>query len=324
MTEFRTVTWRQHRKRVAKTALSLIALSVATWYIAMTLRDGLEQIVSLGVSTSIEASAALLGGVVLTLILSAIYHVHTLDRIEPVVGARLRIANAYSLGQIVRYVPGKVVGLLFQASYLSGYVKASSVALALIVQTAYDNAWTIVFAIVLLALSNGETNVALALFVGGTALAYLSHRHAVLERLLLLPGFVRRRVGHDELQRISAVHPSLFATAALACVWFPMCLALWIFLREIATPQEIAALGACYLLASVGSMLVFVVPSGIVVREAVLLFIGSHLGLDESLLIYSAVALRLALTAGEVACAASLSAAMAWARRSAGQGPLSR
>ena len=107
---------------------------------------------------------------------------------------------------------------------------------------------------------------------------------------------------------------AILATVALVTVWIPLLGALALFLDGLATPLQVAVLGACYLLASIGSMLVFVVPSGVVIREAVFLFIGTSIGIDESLLVYSGIVLRLALTMGEVACATLFSALSALSR----------
>ena len=301
-------------KRFIKPVLSLAALVVGACYLGLAIQSSMAEVSRLGVATPAGGSAALLIGVVVTLAISTAYHLHTLARIEPIEHIGLRVASAYSLGQIVRYIPGKVVGLVFQASYLSGLVRPSSVAFALIVQTAYDNAWTLVFATSILAYASGYQEIAIALPLIAIAILQFSHRFAWIERAMLMPGVIRRRLSQGQSDRIHGQHPATIPTACLAVVWLPMLAGLWVLLNDVATATQVAVLAACYLLASIGSMLVFVVPSGVVVREAMFLYLGSELGIDNGLLIYSGVVLRLALTAGEIVCA-TIFAGLSYATR---------
>ena len=58
-------------------------------------------------------------------------------------------------------------------------------------------------------------------------------------------------------------------------------------------------LGAVYLLAAVGSLLIIVVPSGLVVREALFVWLGSRYGFEPAMLLFLGLILRVALTFSE-------------------------
>lgn len=278
----------------------------SVFYILHSLQQGVEALTLSPLEFSWLQAAALVGGSFGTLLMSASYHVATVRRLERTKERWLTIALAYSLGQIVRYLPGKVVGVVFQAGYLSGRVRAATVTFALLSQTAYDNLWTLIFAGAILLISFQVSWWPLLVLVAATFLLGKSHQRAWMERLLLLPGPVRKLLNEEQLLLVKANHPTVLPTLTLILIWIPFLAGFAIFLSGTTSLEESVVVGACYLFATVGSMLFFVVPSGIVVREAFFIFIGSQLGIDANLLLVSGVALRLALTVSELGTAALL------------------
>lgn len=303
----RFVKWvRELRLERFRKIAGFAAVLLSLLYIYIRIRSNLSGLSLSDSKFSATGVVILMLGIILTLMLSAFYHVMTVRRLERTCVSPVSIALAYSLGQIVRYIPGKVAGVVFQIGYLSGKLKASTVTIAIISQTIYDNLWTTIFAGSIILYALGDRVLSLIALCATLSIFLLSHRKAWVEKALIRPRAFRRAIGADQIDFVRRNHTCALPTATLAIVWLPFILGVVFFLKSMVTVDRVVLLCACYLLATVGSMLVFVVPSGIVVREALFMMIGLHVGFDAALLGFSGVAIRIALTTGEVVTAAIL------------------
>ena len=308
-------------RRPLRNVLGGALIILSGMYVYGILDDSFDELARGAYALSVAGWLVLLVGIVGTLILSTAYHVLATRRIEAVELPPTRIAVAYALGQIVRYVPGKIVGVLFQARYLTGSVRASTVGLALIVQTVYDYLWTFAFAgSILLCVTFRTAWPLLALLPTGYVL-WQAHVQGWCERGLLLAGPLRRLFEDRQLQRLRAPTYSGAATLVLLAEWIPMLLGIGFALDPMLGWGKALLLGAIYLVAAVGSLLVFVVPSGLVVREALFVWLGVRYGFEPAMLVFVGVALRAAMTLAEALNAAAFVAADALQRRLASSFP---
>jgi hypothetical protein len=289
--------------------LGVIVLTLSAYYIIVVTTDnyaGLE-ITTLRL-TGVEYFWLVLGTLG-TLGLSVAYHVLALRRIEAHTVPATTVAVAYALGQIARYIPGRVFGLLFQVSFLSEKIRAATIVIAVLVQTAYDYAWAALFLGLLLLVYRTEAAWPLAMIAPAICLVWLLHRHAVAERVLSSKRILGRFYGEEQIQLIKQPPYSLPASLVLALVWIPMLLGISAALSGHVGMTEGLALGALYLFSVVLSLLIIVVPSGLVVREALFAWLGDIYGFAPDMLLVLAVILRLALTIAEVLLALILLAA---------------
>ena len=290
---------RMRWRAAVRTAVGLALVALSGAYVYGVLAESFDELGRSARSLRPWEWSALLAGVVGTLSLSTLYHVFATRRVEAVELPSTRIAVAYSLGQIVRYVPGKIIGVLFQTRYLAGSVRASTVALALIVQTVYDYLWTFAFAgSILLCADLGAAWPMLALLPVGCVL-WQSHVHAWCERCLLFAPPARRLFRPEQFVRLRTPTHSGVATLVLLAEWIPMLLGITLALSGMVGASDALLIGAIYLVAAVASLLVFVVPSGLVVREALFVWLGVRYGFEPPLLVFVGLALRAGMTLAE-------------------------
>jgi len=240
--------------------------------------------------------------------LSTLYHVMLISTLSPGRIDTPRVGMAYAVGQIVRYLPGKVMGLLYQANVLRGEVPPATIAFALILQMllAYACAGAITFAV--LASSWAGNNWPLLCLLPIAALVWQAQHLGWAQRAVRWLPLVGRHFGTTAPIASHAATTNAL-TLALFANWLPF-LAGWAWLlRDTHPVGEAMVFAAAYLAASIASTAMIVVPSGIVVREALFVWIGTRYGLPVSQLLFYALIARIALT-----CADVLNAGIFWGR----------
>ena len=286
-------------RKPLRNALGLLLVVCSGFYIYRILGDSLDQVRRAHYSITIGAWIWLTLGSLGTLILSTFYHVLATRRIEPGTVPATKIGLAYALGQIVRYVPGKVIGVLFQIKFLSGKLRAATITLALIVQTIYDYLWTITFAATILLCATSASLWPLAVLLPISLGVWWAHKQGWCERALMFPGLIQRLLPQVQQAHLSKPPHAGLATLLLVGEWLPLLLGISIALNGIFGLSDALLLGAVYLLAAVGSLLVIVVPSGLVVREALFVWLGSRYGFEPAMLLFLGLILRVAMTFAE-------------------------
>lgn len=292
-----------------------IALVLAcAFYLYRSLDQGATALAASSRTLTLAQAAWLVAGSLGTLVLSTAYHVLAVARIQKHEVPATQVALSYALGQVVRYIPGKILGLLFQVRYHAGRISASTITLSLLVQTAYDYAWTIAFAGTLLYCGALGSLVPLAALPVVVGLLWWTHARSLCERALTAPRFLRRLFDASGHSGTFDARHSGAATAVLASEWLPMLLGIGMALQGEFGWTGAVLIGAAYLLAAMASLLAFVVPSGLVVREALFVWLGTQLGFPPAMLLFVGVLLRLALTLAE-ALNVVVFAAAAWRKR---------
>lgn len=243
------------------------------------------------------------------LAMEAVYHVLLLRRWTGPASGWRQLAVSYFLGQLVRYLPGKVLGLLYQAHHLGGAAAVPAVFVTNVVQFAYTSAVTAGMACAIAAAYLAGTAAAAAVLLLLFAGVVLSHRLALAERLLRWAGTL-----WSPLRRVLDAGPpasrdtgfALGASALLLLEWIPYVIG-WALLLPADTPLADAALaGVIYAGASFVAALAIIAPSGLVVREAVFIWLGTRVSLDAAQLLALGLVVRLLYTAAELLLAALL------------------
>lgn len=296
------------------TLMNLALVAVALGYVAYVVASHMSELSSADFSITASAVAGFVLFATASITLSTLYHITLVASLTPGSVDHTRLGAAYAVGQIVRYLPGKVMGLLYQASYLRGQVGAGTIALALLIQMLSAYAWASALSVAILASSWLRTLLPLVLLIPAAALLWQAQRADWAQRVLRVLPYVGRFFGEADHQ--SNRSKATLLTLLLLTNWLPF-LAGWVWLlHDVQSFSGAMVFAAAYLAAAVLSTAIVFVPSGIVVREAIFLWVGSHYGMPATQLLFYGVLARLALTAADLLNAALFIGVQAmWQRR---------
>lgn len=232
-------------------------------------------------------------------IIKAVYHVRTLGRFSGKALDRRKAVAVYLQAQVVRYLPGKIWGLLYQSGRMAGDVHPGIILAANLWQMLITNVLAVaVVAGVLLAVAQSPWW--LLLVVLGVAVVELLHRCAV-------PGWLLHGRLGAWLSRLGVVPPQgpllpmAWSGTAMLCAEWVFFFA--VFLCLLGGQQSVAdalALGAWYGGASVIALAAFVVPAGLAVREAIFVAAPTVVSLDAAHLVLVAALARVVFLGGEI------------------------
>lgn len=282
-----------------RTAVVVLVVAAAV-YISDAMSDRWHDLSISSFSLCASHWIALCVGIIGTLTLSALYHVLLVRGIEAHDVPATRVARAYALGQIVRYIPGKIVGVAFQVGLLGGSIRPGSILLALLVQTVHDYAWAFAFCGVLTWALLTDSALPLLMFIPMMLLLHTLHRHRMIERIIANLPLLHIHI--PPLPTLEPKHASISA-ATLFVTWLPMLAAMTFAFSPVLDIHGALLAGLLYLIAAVVSLAIIVVPSGLVVREAIFIWLGGHAGLPADTLLFVALATRISMTIAEVVTA---------------------
>jgi uncharacterized membrane protein YbhN (UPF0104 family) len=232
-------------------------------------------------------------------LLNAAYHRNLLLRISNQIPRGESIMLAYSEAQVVRYLPGKIWGLVHQSSQLSSHFKMHEVVLANTLQMLMTNLLSLgVIGSILGASLLHSPWPLVGIPLSLVAIEWM-HRNPFLEQLLVRAAQRFARVSPGDF--ITKVRPVRWrGTAILATEWLAY-FAVWgLVAHQLLAPLEIAVLGAWYAAASLLAILAIAVPAGLAVREAMFVSLAATGAFPNSVLIALAALLRAITMAGEV------------------------
>lgn len=294
-------------------AAAPLALAAATAYLVWSIGRGDESLLDAVADSDPWWWAASVLVFVPMFLLQARYHATTLAAMAPAGAGAAPLADmaAYLQSQVVRYLPGKIWGLLYQMERMKGRHSAARVLGANLWQLVATNLLSIGIAAALVAygLRLLPPVAALAIAVASIGLTELLHRTrlvAAAQRWLEQRSAWLRARGLPTPPRGMGTRGS----ALLVVEWLFFAAGLWLLLAGRVEPgAAIAAIG-WYAGSSAAAILAIAVPAGIAVREA--MFIGGHglLEASSASLLVVATQARLAMVAAEIlACAIATLAA---------------
>lgn len=235
-------------------------------------------------------------------ICQALYHVKTLARFSDKPVDAGKSMSVYLQAQVVRYLPGKIWGLLYQSGKMSGELGAGIIVAANLWQTLITNMFAAVITLsVLLAVWLGSWWLSLIL-LAVLGLEWLHRRP--------LPAGLRHSRVRAGLLRVGVVLPDaplspwLWGGTAMLC--FEWVFFFGVFACLLAGHHgwvDALVLGAWYSGASTLSLAAFVVPAGLAVREAIFMGAPAVVRVDAGHLLVIAALMRLVFIAAEIVCA---------------------
>jgi uncharacterized membrane protein YbhN (UPF0104 family) len=277
----------------------LLALAALLYLGALVVDDADAFLAVLSGSSPSQILMALLAAIAM-LLLKAWYHTLICERISGQTNLVGSVLPAYCAAQVVRYLPGKIWGLVYQANRLSERLHPGEVVTANAVQTLTTNLLAV--GVIGSVLSAVFLDAVWPLFGIVLAVAFTEalHRNPVIERKLrgLIERWARR------LPAAPAAIPAWPRTGTLLlCAEWVAYFAIWLALVGDQVPVlETIVLATWYAAASLLAIAVIVVPGGLAVREAIFVALASSTAVGAAALVALAAALRLLLTLAEACC----------------------
>lgn len=208
------------------------------------------------------------------------------------------LTSEFAKSQLVRYIPGMVWGIMYQANRLAQLLDPKLVWQAAIVQDLLANINTVLVLVAALAYFSLGWQVAIAVFLLLSLVLFFLIRTDALSQLYAL--IVNKFFRIEGSFNAWSDRESLRAVVVLHADWVAYFL-LWIVILPTSFSwKEAIAVGVCYSLASLLGKLAFVVPSGLFVREAAFVWLGQHASIDVEILLLFGVLARILLTLSDV------------------------
>ncbi len=216
----------------------------------------------------------------------------------------------YLLSQIVRYIPGKIWGILYQTRQLASHVDSREVWAANIVQFAVGIAASVIAFLWAVSLVLIDTRMAIATLALLAGVLYLSlqrkwFHHAVRR---LTPKVFRTAPPH---------HPDRSAEIFLSLLieWAMYLLSWMILLHGTHSLEDATLLSILYVASWILGFAVTVAPGGLGIRESAFLSLGATFGFNPGTLAFYALLARLLFTLADL-----VNAALSYAFTKAHQG----
>lgn len=289
-----------------KRGLSWALMLAALGYIAWMLRGQGPALAEAAGRFTLWAGVLAVVSFVPMFLLKALYHARLLQQLGHARAPLLSLSSAYLQAQLVRYLPGKVWGLVYQSRRIQDSHDAGTVVLA--------NLWQMLVTNVL----------ALGVIVGMFGTHWLGAWSAVLfmVAVAVVEGVHRAPSLRDRpFAWLAARAPALgltaparaamsdrwVATAILMAEWIFFFLGFVVLLGAQLVPMDAILLGAWYGAASILALAAFVVPAGLAVREAIFVSSGGLVpAMDPALMLVTATVLRFLMILAEFLAAASM------------------
>jgi len=283
--------------RSKKIVLSLLGF-ISLLYISYVIYNSIHSINNITTYISLKNITIALIPCLFMLLFQSLLHVLIIEDIEGKrITSKIKLMASYSTSQIIRYLPGKVLGIIYQSEKLEKIVPKKTIWIANIHQTVINLGNSVIVLItVYIMLSLGM---------------YLAITFAFIS-LLFLFFFIKQNFTYKLFNKFTSKNlkklslPSIKNNKVITEIIF---LELeWLFYLltwYLLSPNDIYGngfilIGVAYAAASFIGMLAFIIPSGWLVREASFIWIGGVVGLSQNLLLVYSVIARVLFIVGDL------------------------
>ena len=208
-----------------------------------------------------------------------------------------KIIFSYAESQIVKYIPGKIWSIMFQASTLQKNVKKGDIWIVNLYQMVLINVLSIC---VILSFFLFIDTIPIKIKILGVLVAL------VVAGLFYLKSEVLLRICKIDIGTIKKyahfLAPALLGKIFVVAImdWLLYFVAWIILCQNRLSVWDAIVVSVNYAASAVVSILVFVVPNGLVVRESIFVGVGQYLGNDLSFLVVFGILLRLLFVAADI------------------------
>ena len=273
-------------KRVFFIALGTLSLV----YIYYILHNSINNIGNIYKYISVKNVFLALVPSLLMLMTKSYFHTLIIEDIKGTkINNKLHVFSIYSNAQVIRYLPGKIWGVLYQSEQLSHQIPKGTTWLANILQMLVTNINSIIVlgTIYLSLYFNGIFGI--VCFILSTSILFILIKKNILTQLIntFSGNRLKIKLGSGSLSTSRA----WLEIVLLQLDWIFYFSVWYLIAPSHLSSIEFTMIGATYAAASFIGMLAFVMPSGWFVREASFIWLGGIAGLSQNLLlIYSIIA----------------------------------
>lgn len=207
-----------------------------------------------------------------------------------------RLIFSFTQSQIVKYIPGRFWGVMFQASTISQNIQKRDVWIVNLYELLITNGFNLLIAVVACLIFVPFSLLGkLIIFSVGSILCFVLYRKCdVILKLL--------KTDSQIFKKYTVLFNGKLITkifALLVMEWL-LYISMWVSLCfQQFSVLEIVLIAINYAVALVVGILFFIVPNGLVVREATFISIGKYLGWDMEFLIVYGLFVRLLFMSGD-------------------------
>lgn len=207
------------------------------------------------------------------------------------------LLHSYAESQIVKYLPGRIWGVLFQASSLQQNIRKADVWIVSIFQVLAINASSLVVLMVTALFIDSLGRLFQVVIVAGGLLlfVFLYFNTGRLFRLL--------KIDETTYRKYAGLVDGKLVTRGLLIIaldWI-LYLGMWLALaHEKLSVLDTLITAVSYTTASIVGWLIFVLPNGLIAREAAFITFGQTVGTDMALLVVYSILVRLLFVAGDL------------------------
>lgn len=287
-------------KRNRRKIFSVAIVTLAIAYLLYATGPGLAPTVALLQNISVVSLCAAFGCTVMMLLLKAYYHLLLLRQVTQLPQRFSTVVPAYLQGQVVRYLPGKIWGLVYQSQQLKGQASAAAVVLVNLFQMLNTN---LLAGGIIVSVIAGQLYGPFWLLLGLTInliLTELLHRFPKYEMMIVqFLAKCSKYFQHSlSMQQLPAI--DYRGTAVLLAEWVFFLMVFYLLFHDSYAAVDVMLVAVWYAAASLIAILAIVVPAGLAVREAIFIAGSTMLPVDNSAFLAVAAILRLVFFSAEV------------------------
>ena len=286
--------WLQLLKKTRK-ILGVPLFLGAFWLIAHVIYKNWSEISD--AFSSIKTDSILLAILfsVLMLITKGIYNERIIAYLENKSAFNWLVIKSYVKSQIVRYLPGKIWGVIYQSAQVANHIPPKVIAAGNLLQFVYTNIFTfLVITSIYCLYTNSTVLFFLTLSLSVMFLIFIQMGSKTASTILKTSDLSDSSISSDLNNGIQ------FQFSLLVIDWIFYILIWWCIVGTNNNSLDFLYLAALYSSASIIAIIAAFSPGGIAVREAIFLLLGAKLGYDqETLIVYGLIA-RVIITAAEI------------------------
>jgi len=278
-----------------QSSLASVIIVMATIWITFLLWQDAEQIQQeLKEIALFRLSGAIISALISILILASVFTI-ILRQVSRKDVTFSDVITPYLFGQIAKYLPGKVWGGIYQAQQMEAHVSTSCVwqtNIELQLISTIQHIIVILSILGLFFIPLHDTIFAF-IFMESVFLLFLNSGYIHRGTLSVIHCFSPNAPVYAYINQQGGLFLAALILFLLLLEWFFIIITWQLLLPEGTLLLDTALIAASYIAAWLVGFFAFMVPNGIFVREAVFIWSGSMLGMDQGLLAYYGVLARI-------------------------------
>jgi hypothetical protein len=276
------------KTKIKNVALIIIGI-LSLGYIGTILKNNLQSVDNIFKYISLESLGIAIIPSIMMLVTQSYLHSLIIEDVEArKMDHRLLVYSTYSFSQLIRYLPGKIWGIIYQSEILAEKFSKRTIWFSNLVQSILSSVNSIIVLGAVYLYTSFIPKIAIIYAILGILVLYLLISTNIIYRvsntmlsskyqLLQIPKLSRGRI--------------FFEIIILQIEWLFYFITWYFLVPDNIQESGYVLIGTAYAAASLIGMLAFIMPNGWLVREASFIWLGGFIGLSQyMLLIYGVIA----------------------------------